>query len=102
MPSLAYFFEAVTYCPPESRQTHGIALALESAESTGGDRPTSMMNTLLSRAPVAMATLVLSLIPSLGLPASAGAQTLAPQERMCDPTFEDCREDLLTYIRQET
>src|SRR5262249_3574903 len=39
---------------------------------------------------------------SLGVAPSAGAQTLAPQERMCDPTFEDCRADLLTYIWQET
>jgi hypothetical protein len=30
------------------------------------------------------------------------AQTLAPQERLCDPTFEDCRADILQYIRQET
>src|SRR5687768_10112420 len=33
----------------------------------------------------------------------AQAQTrLASQERMCDPTFEDCRADILTYIAQET
>jgi phosphatidylserine/phosphatidylglycerophosphate/cardiolipin synthase-like enzyme len=32
----------------------------------------------------------------------AGAQTLAPQERLCDPTFEDCRADILKYIQQET
>ena len=32
----------------------------------------------------------------------AAAQTLAPQERLCDPTFEDCRADILKYIQQET
>ena len=32
----------------------------------------------------------------------ASAQTLAPQERLCDPTFQDCRADILTYIQQET
>ena len=32
---------------------------------------------------------------------AAGAQTLPPQERVCDPTFEDCRADILTYIAQE-
>jgi phosphatidylserine/phosphatidylglycerophosphate/cardiolipin synthase-like enzyme len=30
------------------------------------------------------------------------AQPLAPQERLCDPTFQDCRADILTYIQQET
>ena len=29
------------------------------------------------------------------------AQQLAPRERLCDPTFEDCRADILTYIQQE-
>src|SRR4051812_26118655 len=35
---------------------------------------------------------------------SGSAQTprLASQERMCDPTFQDCRADILTYIQQET
>ena len=37
----------------------------------------------------------------LGIPRSAAAQTLAPQERLCDPTYEDCRADILQYIRQE-
>src|SRR4029077_14019751 len=32
----------------------------------------------------------------------AAAQTLGPQERLCDPTFQDCRADILTYIQQET
>ncbi len=36
------------------------------------------------------------------LPARASAQTLAPQERLCDPSFENCRNDLLKYISQET
>ena len=35
-------------------------------------------------------------------PLEAQAPTLAPQERLCDPAFEDCRADLLTYIEQET
>ena len=29
------------------------------------------------------------------------AQTLAPQERLCDPEYQDCRADILTYIAQE-
>ena len=33
---------------------------------------------------------------------TASAQTLQPQERLCDPTYQDCRADLLTYIAQET
>ena len=33
---------------------------------------------------------------------SAAAQRLQPQERLCDPTFEDCRADILKYIEQET
>jgi phosphatidylserine/phosphatidylglycerophosphate/cardiolipin synthase-like enzyme len=32
----------------------------------------------------------------------ASAQVLAPQDRLCDPTFEDCRADVLKYIQQET
>ncbi|HET7697580.1 MAG TPA: Ig-like domain-containing protein [Vicinamibacterales bacterium] len=32
----------------------------------------------------------------------AAAQFLAPQERLCDPTFEDCRADILKYIQQES
>ena len=27
---------------------------------------------------------------------------LAPQDRLCDPAFEDCRADILKYIQQET
>jgi phosphatidylserine/phosphatidylglycerophosphate/cardiolipin synthase-like enzyme len=34
---------------------------------------------------------------------TAAAQTIQPpQERLCDPTYEDCRELILNYIRQET
>ena len=33
---------------------------------------------------------------------TANAQTLQPQSRLCDPTYQDCRADLLTYIAQET
>src|SRR4051794_25322658 len=33
---------------------------------------------------------------------AAQTSALAPQERMCDPAFEDCRADVLTYIQQET
>jgi phosphatidylserine/phosphatidylglycerophosphate/cardiolipin synthase-like enzyme/regulation of enolase protein 1 (concanavalin A-like superfamily) len=36
----------------------------------------------------------------LVVPRAAEAQ-LAPQERLCDPSFENCRTDLLTYIKQE-
>ena len=35
-------------------------------------------------------------------PASISAQPLAPQQRLCDPTYQDCRADILTYIQQET
>jgi hypothetical protein len=42
------------------------------------------------------------LLVQLGGASSVAAQPpLAPQERLCDPTFEDCREDILTYIKQE-
>jgi len=33
-------------------------------------------------------------------PPAAEAQ-LAPQERLCDPSFQNCRSDLITYINQE-
>jgi phosphatidylserine/phosphatidylglycerophosphate/cardiolipin synthase-like enzyme len=39
---------------------------------------------------------------ALWLAPAVQAQTLAPRERLCDPTFEDCRADILTYIQQET
>jgi phosphatidylserine/phosphatidylglycerophosphate/cardiolipin synthase-like enzyme/uncharacterized protein (DUF2141 family) len=43
---------------------------------------------------------VFSLVGAGARPASA--QALAPQDRLCDPTFQDCRADILTYIQQET
>jgi hypothetical protein len=33
---------------------------------------------------------------------TADAQSLPSQERLCDPVFQDCRADVLTYIAQET
>jgi len=38
----------------------------------------------------------------MGYARPAHAQVLAPQERLCDPSFQDCRADLLKYISQET
>jgi len=38
----------------------------------------------------------------IGLARPAHAQLLLPQERLCDPSFQDCRADLLKYIQQET
>src|SRR5262245_46428337 len=32
----------------------------------------------------------------------AAAQTAPARERLCDPTYEDCRADILAYIQQET
>ena len=49
--------------------------------------------------------LVLAALPLLMARAGAAApQTsrLAPQERLCDPAFQDCRADLLTYICMKT
>ena len=34
-------------------------------------------------------------------PVAAATGSLPPQQRLCDPTFEDCRADILTYIQQE-
>jgi phosphatidylserine/phosphatidylglycerophosphate/cardiolipin synthase-like enzyme len=34
--------------------------------------------------------------------AAAHAQTLGPQQRLCDPEYQDCRADVLQYIAQET
>jgi phosphatidylserine/phosphatidylglycerophosphate/cardiolipin synthase-like enzyme len=46
--------------------------------------------------------IVIALFASLALTArAASAQTLAPQQRLCDPEFQDCRADILTYIAQE-
>ena len=47
-------------------------------------------------------TAALGLSGLLGATTTVSAQTLPPQERLCDPTYEDCREDILQYIRQET
>ncbi len=38
----------------------------------------------------------------IGTVRPAHGQVLAPQERLCDPSFQDCRADLLKYIDQET
>ena len=38
----------------------------------------------------------------MGYARPAHAQVLGPQERLCDPSFQDCRADLLKYINQET
>jgi len=43
---------------------------------------------------------VFSLVGFAASPVSA--QPLAPQDRLCDPTYEDCRIEILTYIAQET
>ncbi|MEO8075816.1 MAG: phospholipase D-like domain-containing protein [Acidobacteriota bacterium] len=48
---------------------------------------------------VGLAVCVLALL-ALVVPA-AHAQPLAPQERLCDPSIQDCRADILTYIQQE-
>ena len=32
---------------------------------------------------------------------TASAQTLAPEQRLCDPEYQDCRADILTFIAQE-
>src|ERR1043166_921379 len=47
------------------------------------------------------ATGTVLLVSLLAAPA-ARAQTLAPQQRLCDPEYQDCRADVLTYIAQET
>jgi hypothetical protein len=44
----------------------------------------------------------LTLFGSIAGERAVSAQTLAPQERLCDPTYQDCRADILQYIRQET
>ena len=47
-------------------------------------------------------TVGILLIAALAAPTAANAQTLTPEQRLCDPEFEDCRADVLTYIAQET
>jgi len=39
---------------------------------------------------------------AVGAAAPAFAQPLPTQQRLCDPTFDDCRAVILTYIQQET
>ncbi len=39
---------------------------------------------------------------ALLLSAAPARAQLATQERLCDPSFENCRNDLVTYIKQET
>ena len=56
----------------------------------------SSVSYLLTAALVAL----FSLVGAAARPVSA--QPLAPQERLCDPAFQDCRADILTYIQQET
>jgi phosphatidylserine/phosphatidylglycerophosphate/cardiolipin synthase-like enzyme/regulation of enolase protein 1 (concanavalin A-like superfamily) len=55
-----------------------------------------------ARVSVFIASAATVLCCAAGSAATATAQTLPPQERLCDPTFEDCRADILQYIRQET
>lgn len=33
---------------------------------------------------------------------AAHAQTVAPEQRLCDPEYQDCRADVLSFINQET
>jgi PLD-like domain len=57
------------------------------------------------RAPVLKSIALIAAVIGMSLaaaPAPVSAQPLAPQQRLCDPTFEDCRADILTYIQQET
>ncbi|PYR72384.1 MAG: hypothetical protein DMF86_23915 [Acidobacteria bacterium] len=46
-----------------------------------------------------LAAATLALLALFAQPARA--QRLASEERLCDPSFEDCRADILTYIQQE-
>jgi hypothetical protein len=41
------------------------------------------------------------LLVALFAPPRADAQMLGPQQRLCDPEYQDCRADVLTYIAQE-
>ena len=45
---------------------------------------------------------VFSLLCVLSVSAPAAAAPVPPQQRLCDPAFEDCRADVLAYINQET
>jgi Bacterial Ig domain/PLD-like domain len=56
-----------------------------------------------SRVPFILTVVLVTLFSLVGPSVRpASAQPLAPQERLCDPAFQDCRADILTYIRQET
>ena len=59
-----------------------------------------MKNSSVSYLLTAALVALFSLVGAGARPASA--QPLAPQERLCDPAFQDCRADILTYIQQET
>jgi regulation of enolase protein 1 (concanavalin A-like superfamily) len=49
-----------------------------------------------------MVMAVVAIAVATARPAAAQTTKLGPQERLCDPAFEDCRADILTYIAQET
>ena len=56
-----------------------------------------------SRTRTLVIALFLGVISLMGLAATpAAAQPLAPQDRLCDPAYQDCRADILKYIEQET
>ena len=42
-----------------------------------------------------------ALLVSILAPSTASAQTVAPRQWLCDPEYQDCRTDILTYIAQE-
>jgi hypothetical protein len=46
--------------------------------------------------------LLAPLVIVLATASAAAAQTIPARERLCDPTYEDCRADILSYIEQET
>jgi hypothetical protein len=54
-----------------------------------------------TRASIILTTVFVGLLLGLGA-REVSAQTLGPQDRLCDPTYEDCRADIIKYIQQET
>ena len=44
---------------------------------------------------------VAALLTSMLWPSAASAQTVAPRQWLCDPEYQDCRTDILSYIAQE-
>jgi hypothetical protein len=50
---------------------------------------------------LSIVTAVVLLVTALAAPAAHAQTTLGSQQRLCDPEYEDCRADLLTYINQE-